>query len=236
MRAVLGLDTSGPWCAAAVVAGGQVLAARTDAMDRGQAEALIPLVQAVLAEAGADWADLGGIGVGTGPGNFTGVRIAVAAARGMALARGLPAAGISRFETAAEGRTGRWLVVLPGRTGYVCLQAVQDGAGDGPAVETPEGAELPPDFAAGCGGIIDVAGAALPPLPVLPQAAGAGVAVPLPILRLEAPDPAAAVARIAAARIADGRVTRAGGPRPAPLYLRPPDALPPPDAGPRILP
>jgi tRNA threonylcarbamoyl adenosine modification protein YeaZ len=234
--AILALDTAGPHCAVAVVAGGQVLAAVHEPMARGQAERLIPLVASVMAEAGIGWGDLAGIGVGTGPGNFTGVRIAVAAARGMALARGLPAAGVSRFEMAAEGRSGRWLVVVPGREGMVAVQAVADGVGDGGAIELACGRTLPADFAAGCVGVIDVAGAPLPPLPALPQTAGAAMTAPIAVIPLPEPDPAPAIARIAAARIAAGTVTRKGGPRPAPLYLRPPDAVPPARLGPPMLP
>ena len=213
-----------------------MIAAVHEGMARGQAERLIPLIEAAMAEAGTGWGDLAGIGVGTGPGNFTGVRIAVAAARGMALARALPAAGVSRFETAAEGRAGRWLVVLPGRAGMIAAQAVEDGIGAGAAIELVCGKTLPAGFAAHCVGVIDVAAAPLPSLPSLPQTAGAGMTAPLVIIPVPEADPAPAIARIAAARIAAGRVTRDGGPRPAPLYLRPPDATPPARPGPPMLP
>jgi tRNA threonylcarbamoyl adenosine modification protein YeaZ len=230
---VLGLDTAAAHCAVAVVAGERVIAARHEPMARGQAERLIPLVAAMLVEAGTGWGDLAGIGVGTGPGNFTGVRIAIAAARGMALARDLPAAGVSRFEAAAAGRAGRWLVVLPGRTGTVFVQAVRDGAADGPAAESAEAGFADAALLAECIGILDAAGVQ-PPL--MPPVAGGAVVVPLPVLRVAEPDPAVAVARIAAARIAAAAVTRAGGPRPAPVYVRPPDAAPLADRGPRMLP
>ena len=78
---VLGFDTSAAHCAAAVVSGGRVLACRVEPMARGQAERLFPLLEALLSQAGVTWRDLSAIGVGTGPGNFTGIRIAVAAAR-----------------------------------------------------------------------------------------------------------------------------------------------------------
>ena len=54
-------------------------------MEKGQAERLMPMLAEMLAEAGVGFGDLARIGVGTGPGNFTGVRISVAAARGLAL-------------------------------------------------------------------------------------------------------------------------------------------------------
>ena len=76
-------------------------------MDRGQAERLLPMLEEMLAEAGVGWRDLDGIGVVTGPGNFTGVRLAVAAARGLALALGIPAVGVTVFEALAAPRRAR---------------------------------------------------------------------------------------------------------------------------------
>lgn len=99
--AVLGIDTSGPWCCAAVIRGDTVLAHQHQDMSRGQGEALMPLIEEVLARAAIGWSDLGAIGVGTGPGNFTGIRISVSAARGLALGLGIPAIGVDRFEAAA---------------------------------------------------------------------------------------------------------------------------------------
>lgn len=99
--AVLGFDTSGPWCTVALIVDGQVRAQRTEAMAKGQAEALFPLLDAVLSAGGCAWRDLDAIGVGVGPGNFTGIRIGVAAARGLALGLGIPAIGVSRFDALA---------------------------------------------------------------------------------------------------------------------------------------
>lgn len=82
---LLAFDTSAAHCAAVLVRGGRILAARVEAMDRGQAERLLPLLEDLLSEAGFGWPDLDGLAVVTGPGNFTGLRIAVAAARGLAL-------------------------------------------------------------------------------------------------------------------------------------------------------
>ena len=69
------------------VRGDRVLAARaTSRWPRGQAERLLPMLEEMLAEAGVGWRDLDGIGVGTGPGNFTGIADrASRAARGLAL-------------------------------------------------------------------------------------------------------------------------------------------------------
>ena len=67
-------------------------------MQRGQAERLVPLLEELLARNSLGWQDLGALAVGVGPGNFTGIRISVAAARGLALALKIPCIGVSQFE------------------------------------------------------------------------------------------------------------------------------------------
>jgi tRNA threonylcarbamoyl adenosine modification protein YeaZ len=181
-------------------------------MATGQAERLMPMLEEVLAEGGAGWRDLAALGVGTGPGNFTGVRIAVAAARGLALGLGVPAIGVTVFEALAWGREAV-LVAQDARLGQAYLQGFGPGA-FGPVLQpveaplpslpagTPAVGELAEAFAARTGGRAEA--------PVLPLAEG--------------------VARIALSRL--GR----DNPRPAPLYLRAPDAAPPRDPAPAILP
>ena len=100
---ILAFDTSAAHCAAVLLSGSSVLALRHEEMTRGQAERLMPLLLELLAEAGAGWRDLAALAVGTGPGNFTGLRISVAAARGVALSTGLPAFGVDGFAARAEG-------------------------------------------------------------------------------------------------------------------------------------
>jgi tRNA threonylcarbamoyl adenosine modification protein YeaZ len=95
---LLAFDTSAAHCAAALLCGPAVLAATAEEMGRGQAERLIPLLEELLAETGHSWADLDAIGVGIGPGNFTGIRISVSAARGLALGLDIPAIGVSTFD------------------------------------------------------------------------------------------------------------------------------------------
>lgn len=95
---ILGFDTSAAHCAAALVRGDVVVASRAVDMARGQAEHLMPLLEEVLGEGAAAWADLSAIGVGIGPGNFTGIRISVSAARGLALGLGIPSIGVSTFD------------------------------------------------------------------------------------------------------------------------------------------
>lgn len=95
---VLGFDTSAAHCAAALLRGETLLAECFEEHKRGQAERLMPMLEEVLASAGVKWSDLDAIGVGVGPGNFTGIRIAVSAARGLALGLKIPAVGISGFD------------------------------------------------------------------------------------------------------------------------------------------
>ena len=101
-------------------------------MEKGQAERLIPLLEELLAEAGLGWPDLKALAVGTGPGNFTGVRISVAAARGLALGLGIPAIGVTRLEALAYGLPRPLRVIEDARRGEVYVQDFTD-SGPGPA-------------------------------------------------------------------------------------------------------
>src|SRR6187401_2447145 len=88
---ILALDTSMGACGAAVLHGGgasRSIAAREERMARGHAEALMPMVAEAMKQAQVDFAKLDLIAATLGPGSFTGVRIAIAAARGFALATG----------------------------------------------------------------------------------------------------------------------------------------------------
>jgi tRNA threonylcarbamoyl adenosine modification protein YeaZ len=100
---ILAFDTSAAHCAAALLSGDKVLATRVQEMSRGQAEALFPLLEETLSAASVTWQDLSRIGVGIGPGNFTGIRISVSAARGLAVSLGIPAVGISSLEVQFSG-------------------------------------------------------------------------------------------------------------------------------------
>lgn len=127
---VLAFDTSAAHCAAALLWDGRVIS-RHEAMQKGQAERLMPLLEALLAEAGIGWRDLDLLAVGTGPGNFTGVRIAVAAARGLALGLGIPALGVSRLEAMAHGAARPVTVVDAARGGAFHVQTFHaEGAGE----------------------------------------------------------------------------------------------------------
>ena len=102
---VLAFDTSAAHCAAALLSDGQIVQ-RVDEMARGQAEHLMPMLEEMLSHSDLTWRDLDAIGVGIGPGNFTGIRISVSAARGLALGLGKPAIGVSTLEAQTLGLTG----------------------------------------------------------------------------------------------------------------------------------
>ena len=87
---ILAIDTATAACSAALMVGDAIVARRFVAMARGHAESLIPMVEAVLAEAGAAYGDLDLIATTVGPGTFTGLRVGLAAARGLAVAGSLP--------------------------------------------------------------------------------------------------------------------------------------------------
>jgi len=94
---VLAIDTALEACSAAVLdterAG--VVAHESQAMQRGHAEALMPLIARVLDRTRLTFSELDRIAVTTGPGSFTGLRVGISAARGIALAAGKPAVGLS---------------------------------------------------------------------------------------------------------------------------------------------
>lgn len=119
---ILAIDTSCARCAVALVADADI-SRQILPMERGHAEALMPVIEAVLAEAGARYRDLTRIAVCTGPGSFTGIRVGIAAARGLALGLGIPAIGITRLEAlAAQAATGRPCSVrvpAPGGAAYL---------------------------------------------------------------------------------------------------------------------
>ena len=107
---LLAIDTTSSACSAALLAGDRIVAHRSADMERGHAEALMPMVADCLAAASAElprgFADLDGIAVTVGPGAFTGVRIGLAAAGAMAMAAGIPVIGLTSLEVVAAAHVG----------------------------------------------------------------------------------------------------------------------------------
>jgi len=99
---ILAVDTALGACSAAVMQAGRVLASRHVAMERGHAEALAPMVEAVMREAGLAFAELDKLAVTTGPGTFTGQRVGLAFMRGLHVALKKPLVGITTLAAMAE--------------------------------------------------------------------------------------------------------------------------------------
>ena len=128
---ILGLDTTGPYCSVALVDTAKVLAYKTENIGRGHAERLAPMVQEVLAEAGLTAKDVDKLAVCTGPGSFTGLRVALAFAKGFALPRKLSVIGLSSHAVWAaqadpEGQK-KLVSIADVRRGELCWSAVFHG-------------------------------------------------------------------------------------------------------------
>jgi len=143
---LLAFDVAGAACSVALWDGGTIRASEAEAMARGHSERLLPMVQSVLAASGLAIEELDAVAVTRGPGGFTGVRIGLAAARGLALARGLPALGVTCFQACAaavtaEAAAGRRIAVaLESKRAELYLQLFDAPltAGSAPALIGPE--------------------------------------------------------------------------------------------------
>jgi tRNA threonylcarbamoyl adenosine modification protein YeaZ len=125
---LLAIDTAGPDCSVALAksgsAGTAILFERSERIGRGHAERLMPMIESSLDAAGVAFDDLQRIAVTTGPGSFTGVRVGIAAARGLALALDIPAIGIGSLDALAlpvmrERKQGTVVATLDARRGEV---------------------------------------------------------------------------------------------------------------------
>jgi tRNA threonylcarbamoyladenosine biosynthesis protein TsaB len=141
---VLGLDCAGSVASVAALIDQEIVARRTAAMERGQAEALLPMIGAVLGAARLEIGALDLIAVTVGPGSFTGVRTGLATARGLALASALPLVGVTNFAAVANAvlsDTGNLplLVALESKRAELFLQRF-DPAGPGMPALVPASA------------------------------------------------------------------------------------------------
>ena len=219
---ILAIDTALDACAAAVLdtSAGGVIAQESQAMKRGHAEALMPLIARVMKQSGVAFDALDRIAVTTGPGSFTGLRVGLSAARGIGLAAGKPVVGVTTLSAYAApivSDSGEQPIIsaIDARHDHVYLQVV---SGNGGALLTPRVAPVSEALEAARFGAPHLVGNAAriladrwpgdapPPIKIDVQAAPDIIWV----ARLGAAvDPAAALAR--------------------PFYLRAPDAKPPKD-------
>lgn len=213
---LLAIDTAANLCAAAVAdaATGAVLGAESRDIGKGHAEQLMDVIAHAMAKGGQGWNGLTRLAVTVGPGSFTGIRVGVAAARGLALALDLPLTGITTLEALAAGTRMRHpgrpvLAALDARRGEVYAQAF-DADGRPQAVPRAMTVAAAGEMVAGgmalCGsaarllaGVSGVSGLAFGPEDAAPDIA--------------------AVAALAAARPVSAE-------KPKPLYLRGADARP----------
>jgi tRNA threonylcarbamoyladenosine biosynthesis protein TsaB len=129
----LAFDTATSVATAALVRDGEVLGERASRAVRVLADA-----DDLLREAGKDRSELGGIVVGVGPGSFTGLRLGIAAARGLAFALNLPVAGVSTLDALAAGAPGALPIIDAGR------REVFTRVKDEPVAVAPQELELEP--------------------------------------------------------------------------------------------
>lgn len=141
---ILAIDTALDACSVAVLDTGDNVATHADSvgspaqavraseslpMVRGHAEAVMPMVERVMAQAGITFPALDRIAVTVGPGSFTGLRVGIAAARGIGLAAGKPVAGVTTLAAlaaplAAQGRAHPIIAAIDARHGQVYFQVL----------------------------------------------------------------------------------------------------------------
>jgi tRNA threonylcarbamoyladenosine biosynthesis protein TsaB len=216
---VLAIDTALEGCSAAVLdtERGGIIASQTIAMDRGHAEAVMPLIARVMDQGAVEFSELDRIAVTTGPGSFTGLRVGISAARGIALAAGKPAIGLSTLAGfaaphIAEDDSSNVVAAVDARHDHVYLQVFGT---NGRTLVAPRIATMRDAVRAALTGPARVIGSGAQ---LIAAAWPKNVEPPLLVDQRGAPD-INWIARLGAA------ATDGFGP-PKPLYLRAPDAQP----------
>lgn len=219
---ILAVDTALSACSVAVLTETRTVV-RSEPMQRGHAEALMPMLAAAMEEADLTYPDIGRFAVTIGPGTFTGVRVGVAAVRGLAVATGKPIIGITTLQAFAETarRNGAAdntaiLVALDARREEVYAQCFlgREPISEARAIAVADLLDSLDDrVAAVYGSAADAV-----------QAAAATRGHAMTVLGTPSAPDVGAIAELAR--------DCPPGPPPAPLYLRPPDAKP--QAGKRI--
>ena len=225
---ILAIDTATSSCSVALWWDGTVVSARKEKMSRGQAEALVPMIHNVLEEAKVMAKDLDLLAVTVGPGAFTGLRIGLATARGIALAAHIPCLGLTTTEVIAHGvkasvwQQGTLLVALDSKRKDIYAQAFQIGL-----KPIKEACAIDPailgEWLLGAPGPFHVVGdARLQATSALIEAGHEPIIIESP----EVPD-GSVLAELASQRWTRGDILET----PLPLYLRPPDVKLPKDGG-----
>lgn len=216
---VFAIDTALEACSAAVFDSelDKIIAGESIPMVRGHAEALMPLVARVLEQAKLDFARIDRIAVTTGPGSFTGMRVGIAAARGLGLASGKPVVGLSTLSAYAapliySDATLPVVAAIDARHDHVYLQVFGTG---GRTLVSPRVVPIVEALQLSSGGMPRLVGTAAD---VLAAAWPAGEKARLAVEQKPAPE-IDWVARL-------GAKAEAATSPPKPLYLRPPDAQP----------
>jgi tRNA threonylcarbamoyladenosine biosynthesis protein TsaB len=219
---ILAIDTALDACAAGVLdtEAGKLIAQESQAMKRGHAEALMPLIARVIQESGTTFAALDRIAVTTGPGSFTGLRVGLSAARGIALAAGKPVVGLTTLTAYAapvvSQNAGQPVIsAIDARHDHVYFQVV---SGDGSSLIRPRVAPIAEALGAFRFGAPHLVGNAAK---ILAERWPADATPPFKVDAQPAPD-IAWVAWLGAAVSPDTAPAR-------PFYLRAPDAKLPTD-------
>ncbi|NOJ49790.1 tRNA (adenosine(37)-N6)-threonylcarbamoyltransferase complex dimerization subunit type 1 TsaB [Bradyrhizobium archetypum] len=219
---ILSIDTALDACAAAVLdtGAGGAIASESQAMKRGHAEALMPLIARVMKASGIAFAALDRIAATTGPGSFTGLRVGLSAARGIALAAGKPVVGVTTLTAFAapivsENSEHPVISAIDARHDHVYFQVL---GGDGHSLIKPKVAPVAEALDAARFGTPHLVGNAAN---ILAERWPADAPPPVKIDQQAAPD-IAWVAWLGAAVNPESSPAR-------PYYLRAPDAKPPKD-------
>jgi tRNA threonylcarbamoyladenosine biosynthesis protein TsaB len=215
---VLAIDTALSACAAAVFDSDldEVIASESLSMQRGHAEALMPLIARVMDKAAIEFGALGRVAVTVGPGSFTGLRVGIAAARGIALAASKDAVGVSTLAAyaapcIAEDLADVTLAAIDARHGAVFCQVFGEGGG----TQVPAGYMTIAEAITLASGKVHLAGSAAQ---MLREQWPAEREAPVRIRQSPAPE-IGWVARLGLAAVPDYAPAK-------PLYLRGPDARP----------
>ncbi|KJC47373.1 peptidase M22 [Bradyrhizobium sp. LTSP885] len=219
---ILAIDTALDACSAAVLdtSAGNTIALESQPMQRGHAEALMPLIARVMKQSGVAFAALDRIAVTTGPGSFTGLRVGLSAARGIALAADKPVVGLTTLAAyaapiVAENGAHPILSAIDARHDHVYFQVV---GGDGSPLVKPKVAPIAEALGAAQFGALHLVGNAAK---ILAERWPANATPPVQVDPQAAPD-INWVAWVGAAVTPESAPAR-------PFYLRAPDAKPPKD-------